>query len=156
MVGEILTEVLVPLGFFAMVVLIVWTTSVSRRLERERRAELIRRVIDKFSTGEAFAQALESTRLADILSLEQEETSQGKTGLFSGGAITACLGIGFFILTALGKQQFMVPAVIVSSVGVALLLSSYVAWRAREKADAAIDEAVARISSEPGDPAPKD
>lgn len=156
MVGEILTQVLVPLGFFAMVVLIVWTSSVSRRLEKERRAELVRQVIDKFSTGEAFAQALESTRLADVLSLEQEDTSQGKARLFTGGAITACLGIGFFILAALGKQQFIVPAVIVSSVGAALLLSSYVAWRARKKADAAIDEAVARISSEPGDPAPKD
>lgn len=151
MSGEYLAQVIISLGFFALVVLIVWIGTVSRRQDKERRAELVRKVFDKFSTGEALAQALQNSRLVDLLSLEKQDPSQSKTGLFSGGVITACLGIGFFILTALGTQGFMIPAVIVSSVGVALLLSSYVAWRAEKEADAALDEVVRRIAPDSGD-----
>ena len=66
-------EILVPLATFTFVVLIVWIRSVNTRMVKERRADLIRQLIDKFSTGEALASAMESSeesRLLEFLALE--------------------------------------------------------------------------------------
>ena len=66
-------EILVPLATFTFVVLIVWTRSVNTRMVKERRADLIRQLIDKFSTGEVLASAMESpeeSRLLKFLALE--------------------------------------------------------------------------------------
>ena len=136
MVVEMLEDVLIPLGLFAMVVLIVWIETVSHRRDRERRAELIRKLIDKFSTGEGFAQAMRGpggSNLAEVLSLEKEKPKKLWVGLFIPGAILTFLGIGFFVLAAVEDEDFLVPGVVISSVGAALLLSAYVASRAEYK-----------------------
>ena len=79
---------LVPLGVFAMVVLILWLSHVTRRRAQERRAEIVRRMIEKFSTGEAFAQAIQGpagSKLASALTLESEKPSKIWKGLFRPG-----------------------------------------------------------------------
>lgn len=130
---ETFISVLVPFAFFAMIVLIVWFTNVTRRRDTDRRAELIRQLIDKFSTGEAFAQAMQSpegSKLADALSLSRERPKRAWVGLFVPGSILTAMGLGFVVLSLTMGDTYRIPAVVIGSVGIALLVSSYVAWRA--------------------------
>ncbi len=125
-------SILIPIAFFAMIVMVVWLGTVTRRRETDRRAELIRQLIDKFSTGEAFAQAMQSpegSKLADALSLSREQPKRAWVGLFVPGSILTALGLGFVLLSFMMDVVYRIPAVVVGSVGVALLVSSYVAWR---------------------------
>ena len=137
-------EILVPLAMFAMIVAFVWFGNVTRRREDAHRADLMRQVIEKFSSGDEFArtlQSLEGQRLVEALSFGRRDESNSKVGMFTGGAITTCLGIGFFILSRTGPANFWIPAVIVSSIGVALLVSSYVAWRSEKSILGQLSEA---------------
>ena len=130
---EAFMSLLVPFAFFAMIVLIVWFTNVTRRRDTDRRAELIRQLIDKFSTGEAFAEAMQSpegSKLADALSLSREQPKRAWVGLFVPGSILTALGLGFVVLSLTMGDVYRIPAVVIGSVGIALLVSSYVAWRA--------------------------
>ena len=127
-----LGSVLIPIAFFAMVAVVVWLGTVTRRRDTDRRAELIRQLIDKFSTGEAFAQAMQSpegSKLADALSLSREQPKRAWVGLFVPGSILTALGLGFVLLSFMMDVVYRIPAVVVGSVGIALLVSSYVAWR---------------------------
>ena len=127
-----LGSVLIPIAFFAMIVLIVWFTTVSRRRDTDRRADLIRQLIDKFSTGEAFAQAMQSPegwKLAEALSLSREQPKRAWVRLFVPGSILTALGLGFVLLSFMMGEVYRIPAVVIGSVGIALLVSSYVAWR---------------------------
>ncbi len=126
-------SVLIPIAFFAMIVAVVWLGTVTRRRDTDRRAELIRQLIDKFSTGEAFAEAMQSpegSKLADALSLSRERPQRAWVGLFVPGSILTALGLGFVVLSLTMGDVYRIPAVVIGSVGIALLVSSYVAWRA--------------------------
>ena len=129
--------VLVPVAVLAMIVLIVWFENTTKRRETEQRADLMRRLIDKYSSGEAFAQSLrtpEGRMLVDALSLGRKDCQNNPLGLFTGGSITACLGVGFLVLSRVSNPSFFIPGAIVLPVGVALLVSSWVAWRAQRDA----------------------
>ena len=125
-------SVLIPIAFIAMLTVIVWLGTVERRRNTDRRAELIRQLIDKFTTGEAFAQAMQSpegSKLADALSLSREQPKRVWVGLFVPGSVLTALGLGFVLLSFMMDVVYRIPAVVIGSVGVALLVSSYVAWR---------------------------
>ena len=127
---------LVPLGVFAMVVLIIWLSHVTRRRAQEQRAEIVRRMIEKFSTGEAFAQAIQGpagSKLASALTLEPEKPSKKWKGLFVPASILTLMGIGFAVLALVRDDDFLIAAVVVGAVGVALALSTYVMWRVEER-----------------------
>jgi len=133
-----LQNTLVPLGVFAMVVLILWFSHGTRRRAQEQRAELIRRMIEKFSTGEAFAQAIQGpagSKLASALALEREKPSKKWKGLFVPASILTFMGIGFSVLAIVEDDDFLIPAVIIGAVGVALAVSTYVMWRTEERDD---------------------
>ena len=137
-------SILLPIAFFAMIVAIVWLGTVARRRDTDRRAELIRQLIDKFSTGEAFAEAMqgpEGSKLADALSLSREQPRRAWVGLFVPGSILTALGLGFVVLSLTMGDVYRIPAVVIGSVGIALLVSSYVAWRAdRDDSDQSANE----------------
>lgn len=129
-------NILVPLGVFAMVVLILWFSHVTRRRAQEQRAEIIRRMIEKFSTGEAFAQAIQGpvgSKLASALTLESEKPTKKWKGLFVPASILTFMGIGLFFLAFVRDDDFLIPAVIIGAVGAALAVSTYVMWRTEEQ-----------------------
>lgn len=129
---------IIPLGSFAMVVLLVWIQGINRRREREQQAEIVRQVIDKFSSGEAFAQAIqgpEGSTLVQVLALANEDRPKKKwKGLILPGSILTLLGIGFLILTWWTNwDDLLIPAVTIGAPGLAILLSMYVMWRIEER-----------------------
>lgn len=130
-------EILVPLATFTFVALIVWIRSVNTRMVKERRVDLIRQLIDKFSTGEALASAMESpeeSRLLEFLALETKSNRDklSTLGLYL-GMVPFCLGIGFFILRFSSASHFLIPAVILTSIGVGILASTLLARRYFQK-----------------------
>lgn len=133
----VLAPILVPLGTMAMVVLIVWVTSDSKRKTKERQAEIVRQLIDKFSTGEAFAAAIqgpEGSKLAEALALEDPEQKPATwKGLFIPASVLTCLGMGFLVLSLGQRDYLLIPAVVIGSVGLALALSTYVMWRVERR-----------------------
>ncbi len=133
----VLQNVLLPLGMMAMVVLIIWLSQASRGREQDRRADLIRLIVEKFSSGEAFARALEGPegpKLTKALSLESDKPPR-KTwpGLFIPASILSFLGLAFFVLAFVVTTNFMIPAIIVGAIGAALALSTYAIWRSEER-----------------------
>ena len=130
--------IIIPLGAFAMVVLLVWIQGINRRRQREQQAETVRQVIDKFSSGEAFAQAIqgpEGSSLVQVLALANEEGSKKKwKGLILPGSILTLLGVGFLILSWWSNwDDLLIPAVAIGAPGLATLLSMYVMWRIEER-----------------------
>ena len=129
-----LTGLVIPLAGIAMIVAIVWFVNVTRRREVKHRADVLRHLVDKFPSGDAFVKAMqgpEGRRLAETLSMEHTRPKKPGWGrLFTGGAILSCLGSGFFVLFAFEDDDFIIPAVIVFALGTGLLLSAYVARRA--------------------------
>ncbi len=152
-----LGSVLIPIAFFAMIVVVVWLGTGTWRRVTDRRAELIRQLIDKFSTGEAFAQAMQSpegSKLADALSLSREQPKRAWVGLFVPGSILTALGLGFVLLSFMMDVVYRIPAVVIGSVGVALLVSSYVAWRVDRDESGEGDDVIAPQSTVSGPDAP--
>ena len=154
-------SILIPISFFAMVVAIVWLVTVNQRRDTDRRADLIRQLIDKFSSGEAFAEAMQSpegSKLADALSLTREQPKRAWVGLFVPGSILSALGLGFVLLSFMADEVYRIPAVVIGSVGVALLVSSYVAWRVErndgEEENREGDDSARRESAVSGPDAP--
>jgi hypothetical protein len=148
------SEILIPLGGIAMIVAIVWFVNVTRRKAREHRAELIRHLIEKFSTGEAFAAAMqgpEGARLAETLSLEPTKPQAGWVGLFIPGAVLACVGIAFLVLAGFINGNFTIPGVLCCAVGAGLLLSAYVARRVERRETDWASEADGRAALDPDD-----
>lgn len=150
-------SVLIPIAFLAMLTVIVWLGTVERRRNTDRRAELIRQLIDKFTTGEAFAQAMQSpegSKLADALSLSREQPKRAWVGLFVPGSVLTALGLGFVLLSFMMDVVYRIPAVVIGSVGVALLVSSYVAWRVDRDESGAGDDVTRPQSTVSGPGAP--
>ena len=132
-----LVPILVPLGAMAMVVLLVWFSHATRTKEKERQAEIVRQMIDKFSTGEAFAQAIqgpEGSRLAQALALENDEPPK-KTwkGLLIPASILTSMGVGFLVLAWAEDDDLLIPALVLGSAGLGLALATYVMWRVEER-----------------------
>ena len=93
-------------------------------------------MIEKFSSGEAFAQAIQGpagSKLASALALEREKPSKKWKGLFVPASILTFMGIGFSVLAFVEDDDFLIPAVIIGAVGVALAVSTYVMWRTEER-----------------------
>ena len=136
-IGIVLQSVLIPLGFMAFVIVIVWLNHEARRKARERRAELIHQMMDKFPSGEAFAQAIQGpdgSKLVEALTLDSETPSRkGWIGLFIPASILSALSLGFLVLSFLEGLDFLIPAVVIGAVGGALALSTYAMWRADQQ-----------------------
>jgi hypothetical protein len=73
------------------------------------------------------------SKLASALALESEKPTKKWTGLFVGASILTFIGIGFSVLALVRDEDFLIPAVIIGAVGVALAASTYVMWRVEER-----------------------
>ena len=140
-------EIVVPLGFMATIVLFVWFSHASRVKTKDRQAQVLQQVIDKFSTGEAFAEAIKGPggeMLVRALAMEDDHLRKRIwPGLLIPASILTLLGIGFFVLWLVKYDTFLTPAVVVGAVGLGLAFATYVLWRIEEQGgDEASEEGV--------------
>jgi hypothetical protein len=118
-------QVLIPIAFFAMVVLIVFVVARRRQAELRARAEFQKQILDKFSSGKEFADFLGtegSQRFLQSLSGHPWGSPDHALRGMRGGITLAIVGLGFLLLTAL-RRGFVVPGVLFLAIGAGLLLS---------------------------------
>jgi hypothetical protein len=127
----VLVPILVPIGFFAMVVLLAWLGIRRRQAQFLAQTELRRQLLDKLGSAQELTAFIESKGGQQFLGDFQSRTTSQVPFLF-GGVITTMLGIAFLLLTPL-RHNFIFPAVIVSAVGIGLLISAGIAHRLASK-----------------------
>ena len=130
-------SMLVPIAFFAMIVLIIFVIARRRQAELRARAEFQKQILDKFGSGKEFAEFLGTEGSQRFLqSLSGHSFGAGERILrgMRGGITTAVLGIGFLLLTAL-RRGFVVPGVLLLALGAGLLISAAVSYHFSKKWD---------------------
>jgi hypothetical protein len=124
----VMIGLLVPLGAFAMVVLIIWLVNKSNRDKMSQQVELQKQFMNRFGTSQDLSQFLETPqgqRFLKGLAIEGSSGSPKERVIASvkGGIVLMALGGGFFALMRL-EYDLIYPAVILSFLGVGLLISS--------------------------------
>ena len=118
---------LVPLGFFAMIVLVIWVVHRSKEIRAKARAETQRLFLDKFESGKELAEFIESENGKRFM----QELSEGpaddfddhrRRGLIVPGLILSFMGVGMMTLTFMGNDM-IVPGVILFCIGAGFLAS---------------------------------
>ena len=129
-----LTGLLVPLGVFAMVILLVWISHRSNEVEARTRAETQKYLMDKFGSGRELAEFIESengkrfleelaTRRADPLERLFEQQTRHFRFIVPGTLLTV-VALGMLALTLTGTENMTVPGVILLSLGLGFLISA--------------------------------
>jgi len=128
-------SMLVPIAFFAMIVLIIFVIARRRQAELRARTEFQKQILDKFGSGKEFAEFLGtegSQRFLQSLSGHSFGARERILRGMRGGITTAVLGIGFLLLTAL-RRGFVVPGVLLLALGAGLLISAAVSYHFSRK-----------------------
>lgn len=121
--------VLVPLAFFATILVIAWLVVLYRRSQAQARAQFQKQVLDKFTSGREFAEFLESPaskRFLDELGSrgpKEQILSSMRTGI-----VLAALGFGLLALS-LAKRGFLIPGVLALALGAGFLIATAVSYR---------------------------
>jgi hypothetical protein len=124
-----------------MVIVIVWLATKEKQSRARYRADVQRDLIAKFPSGQELAEFLktdESRRIFQELSSTPAPSDpiQKVVGIVIGGTVMSALGIGFLFLTR-HEPDFIIPATIILSVGIGLLISAAVAYLLMKKSAAA-------------------
>lgn len=118
--------ILVPITFFAMIVLIIFVIARRRQAELRARAEFQKQVLDKFSSGKEFAEFLGTDASQRFLAALISPAMGARYHILRtmrGGITLTVLGIGFLLLTAI-RRGFVVPGVLLVALGAGLLISA--------------------------------
>jgi hypothetical protein len=126
---------LVPIAFFAMIVLLIFVLARRRAEEIRARAEFQKQVLDKFVSGKEFAEFLgteASQRFLAALSTPVIGARYRVLGTMRGGIIVTVLGFGFLLLTGI-RHGFIVPGVLLLALGAGLLISAAASYHLSKK-----------------------
>lgn len=136
--GQGFEDVLVPLAFFAAVVVIVWLANRRKQAQTQALAEVRKQVLAKFESAQELAAFMESKGGQQFLGVA-EHRAAGPMRYLPAGLVTTMLGLAFLGLTIMQKH-FIIPAALLLAVGIALLLSAAIAHRlASSKKDETIE-----------------
>ena len=123
-------QVLIPIAFFAMIVLVIFVIARRRQAELQARAEFQKQILDKFGSGKELAEflgAAGSERFFAALSAHNVDPRHRVLPGMRGGITLAMFGIGFLLLTGL-RHGFVVPGVLFLALGLGLLISAAAAY----------------------------
>ena len=128
-------EPLIPIAFFAMIVLIIFVIARRRQAELRARAEFQKQILDKFSSGKEFAEFLGSEGSQRFLQSLSTHSVGSRDRILRGmraGIVLSVLGIGFLLLTGL-RHGFVVPGVLFLALGAGFLISAAASHRFSKK-----------------------
>lgn len=134
--GSLLSEdVLVPIALFAMVVLLVWFGIKVKRTRIQEQAELRKRLLDKFNSGQELTDFLASPQGQNFLKDEQAEQKSPRGRIISSigsGIVLVILGVAFLGLNRL-EHGFIYPGIILLALGVGVLIAAAISYRLYKK-----------------------
>jgi hypothetical protein len=126
---------LVTLGFFALVLMVVWLLVRKSQARTQARADFYRQVLDKFSSGREFAEFLEgkgSQRLLEDLWSERLNAKERILRRLGTGVVLTVLGLGILGLTW-KNANLLYLAVLFLALGLGFLISTGVSYRLSKK-----------------------
>ena len=130
-----LVPILTPLGFFAMVVLLVWFANRKSQARTQARAEVQKKLIDKFDSGRELAEFLGSEgskRLLETLGEDKHSSRKWVLTMMTVGVVLSAFGIGYLALMW-ADVDMVYQAVTFLSVGIGFLIAAAVSYRLSKK-----------------------
>ena len=130
--GTVLTSTLVPLGVFAMVVMIVWLVHLAKEKKLREQAELQKHFLNKFNSAQELTQFLDTPQGQSFLKDLQIGGNTGGPkeriiGSIKSGVLLLVLGGGFWILRRF-EEDLIYPAVILLALGIGFLISAAISY----------------------------
>ncbi len=122
-----MVDILVPLGFFAAVVAIVWLRIQLRQVQIAKQGELQQQLLAKFQSGEELGAFLASESGEQFMRQFESNPHRMILGTLAGGVVFLFLGLGFLVL-AVWHGNFLYPGILTTSLGIGLMLA---AWASR-------------------------
>ena len=121
--------IIVSLGFFAMVVWIVWLGTNSKNRRAQVQAEVQSKLIDRFGTAKEFIDFLQSPAGRQFVTgVEVTSTLYARDRIVSGfgkGIVLSLLGLGFLAIWLFDDNRgFLYPGFILLGLGAGFFLST--------------------------------
>ncbi|SRR5205809_2340107 len=132
---NILIPIIVPLGAFAMVVLLAWLRHRTNEAKLRTQSEAQRQLVEKFGSGKELSEFMETEGgrrfFSNVLAADSNMQRQIERTIRV-GVILICAGLGCVALLV-RNAQFFYPAVILISLGAGLLIAAAVSLRLSRK-----------------------
>jgi len=134
-----LIPIVCSLGFFAMVVLIVWASTTAKNRRAALQADVQTRLIDKFSNAPEFVDFLNSDTgkqfLTGIDKMPQLMARDRIVGGVSRGVIMMLLGMAFLAIWIADdwNRGFMYPGFILAGLGIGFFISTLVSLKMSQR-----------------------
>jgi hypothetical protein len=119
------------IGSFVLVIVVIWGEFKRREAKLQRQAELARRVLERFGSGEelnAFLQTEAGRRLLDPSPKGPSNPKHRIIGSVEGGLIVGLMGLGFLYVAAKHEREAIWAAMFFLGLGAGLLVSAYVGY----------------------------
>ena len=126
--------IIVSLGFFAMIVWIVWLGTNSKNRRAQAQAEVQTKLIERFGSAKEFIDFLQSPAGRQFVTgVEVSSTLHAKDRVIGGiskGVILSLLGVGFLAIWLADENRgFIYPGFILLGLGVGFFLSALISWK---------------------------
>lgn len=126
-------------GSFTMIVSIVWFGTRSKQRRAELRADVQMKLIDKFGNADEFVKFLESEKGQQFLEQPRRQTREKVAGTITGALVCTFVGLAFCGCAIVFRDPgFLVPGFVVTGVGLALFLGTYISWRMVKQAGGSV------------------
>ena len=132
--GFMLMPLVVSLGFFAMIVWIVWLGTNAKNRRAQLQAEVQTKLIERFSTSKEFIDFLQSPAGRQFVTgVEATSTLYARDRIIGGfgkGIVLSLLGCGFLAIWIFDSNRgFLYPGFILLGLGVGFFLSTLVSLK---------------------------
>lgn len=131
-----LIPIVISLGFFGMIMVLASFAAQRRKAEAEARAQVQTRLLDKFGSSKEFVDFLQTDSGRSFLSNTQLHSGDARRRILTAltwGVTTAFAGLAFVVISASqfvdDEYGMMVPGIILLSIGIGILLSSFISYR---------------------------
>lgn len=124
----------IPIAAILVWPIVIWIAQRFQQTKIQAQRDVQLALLAKFSSGEEMSRFLatdEGRRLMDHLaSPGKDDPRENAAGMLIAGSIVTMPAIGFAALAAAsGEQRFAIPAVVIGSVGIGLLIGAAIAHR---------------------------
>ena len=132
--GFMFMPIIVSLGFFAMIVWIVWLGTNSKNRRAQAQADVQTKLIERFGSAKEFIDFLQSPAGRQFVTgVEVSATLHAKDRVIGGiskGVILSLLGLGFLAIWLADENRgFIYPGFILLGLGVGFFLSALISWK---------------------------
>jgi len=129
-----LMPIIVSLGFFAMVVWIVWLGTNSKNRRAQAQAEVQSKLIERFGSAKEFIEFLQSPAGRQFVTgVEVTSNLYARDRIISGfgkGVVLSLLGLGFLAIWIFDSNRgFLYPGFILLGLGVGFFLSTVISLK---------------------------